>query len=133
MQLNIFFDCVFCRHIGYCFIYCLLINFMLMIFSLLLGKTFCQYLSIIYKLCLSFRSVVSVCLFCLFVCLSVCLSVCRCCVLLLLHAAPKTRRLRVVLVLTQQKAARACDLRWFRPPLVDLTTENDSRIEDSKI
>ena len=63
---------------------------------------------------------VSVC----FVCLSVAV-----CMLLLLHAAPKTRRLRVVLVLQQQKAARACDLRWFRPPLVDLTTENDSRIE----
>ena len=69
----------------------------------------------------------SVRLFCLFVCLSVCLV--AVCVLLLLRAAPKTRRLHVVLVLTQQKAAQACDLRWFRPPLVDLTTENDSRIE----
>jgi len=35
----------------------------------------------------------------------------------------------IVLVLIQQKAARACDFRWFRPPLVDLTTEDDSRIE----
>ena len=40
-----------------------------------------------------------------------------------------TSSLRVVLVLQQQKAARACDSRWFHPPLVDLTTEDDSRIE----
>ena len=129
MQLNIFYLIVYFVGIIPFYIY-LLINFMLIIFSLLLGKrsvSICQVSIIIYKLCLSFRSVMSVCLFC-HICLSVCLSV-AVCVLLLLHVAPKTRRLRVVLVLQQQKAVRACDLRWFRPPLVNLTTEDDSRIE----
>jgi len=52
------------------------------------------------------------------VCVPVCLSVYM-----------RRQKHGVVFSVDITKAARACDLRWFCPPLVDLTTENDSRIE----
>ena len=94
LQLNILlFDYVFFRHIPFyiLFTYQFYANNLFVIIRQKRSVNICQLL--IYKFCLSFRSVMSVCLFVyLSVCLSVCLSV-AVCVLLLLHAAPKTRRL----------------------------------------
>jgi len=83
-----------------------------------------------YKICIVF-ALWWVCLPVLSICLSVCLSVCRCLRAAVAADAPKTRRLGYAYSssFATTKAARACDSRWFRPRLVDLTTENDSRIE----
>jgi len=61
--------------------------------------------------------------------LYVCLSVCRCLRAAVAACGAKNTTFTRSSSFTKQKAGRACDLRWFRPPLVDLTTENDSRIE----